>query len=219
MLPKINQILYYDVVSNSDEEAEGKFECKSRIADDRGEELYMEWPYHEGTGRVRRLSFGDEISAYYITEDGVKHFFNSYVTGFIEDNIRLVRIQKPDPQSITRTQRRHFLRVNTMLEAAVLTPLGDRFNALTEDVGGGGISFTSDVSISLAIGQTLECWLLVPYKNGSLEHAFFKGEIVRIVEHSTSRNHVMLKFVDISDYERQKIIRYCFERQLEFRNR
>ncbi|WP_127530779.1 flagellar brake protein [Paenibacillus kobensis] len=219
MLPKINQTLQYYVVSTVDEEAEGKFDCKSRIADDRNDELYMEWPLQESTGRLKRLSLGDEISAFYITEDGVKHFFNSYVTGFIEDNIRLVRIQKPDPASITKTQRRHFLRVDSMLEIAVLTPLGDRFNALTEDVGGGGISFTNDGSVPLEVGQTLECWLLLPYKNGTIEHSFFKGEIVRIVEHATGRNHVMLMFVGIGDYERQKIIRYCFERQLEFRNR
>lgn len=219
MLPKINQTLFYYVVSSGDENAEGKFDCKSRIADERDDELYMEWPYHEGTGRIKKLSLGDEIAAFYITEDGVKHFFNSYVTGFIDDNIKLVRIQKPDPQSITKTQRRHFLRVDAMLEIAVLTPLGDRFNALTEDVGGGGISFTSDVSIQLNVGEELECWLLLPYKNGSIEHAFFKGEIVRLADHATGRNHVMVMFVGIGDYERQKIIRYCFERQLEFRNR
>lgn len=38
-------------------------------------------------------------------------------------------------------------------------------------------------------------------------------------ELDNGRNLVMLKYSEISDAERQKIIRYCFERQFDFRNR
>jgi len=65
----------------------------------------------------------------------------------------------------------------------------------------------------------MECWVLLPYKNGTIEHAFFKPEVVRVKKLESGRYQVMAKFIEISDSERQKIIRYCFERQLEFRKR
>jgi c-di-GMP-binding flagellar brake protein YcgR len=94
-----------------------------------------------------------------------------------------------------------------------------RFVCKTDDVGGGGISLVCDGKWPLTYEQTLECWLLVPFRNGTIEHAFFKGEIVRVVELKSGLKQAMIKYVSIYDSERQKVIRYCFEKQLEYRNR
>ncbi|MWC28441.1 flagellar brake protein [Paenibacillus sp. MMS18-CY102] len=219
MLPNISQILHIQIASSVETAEEPKFEYKSRIADDREDNLFIELPLHEATGQYKKLLLGDELSVLFITENGVKHYFNTHVTGFEEEAIKLIRIQKPDPQSITRTQRRHYLRVAAELEVAVLTTNGDRFTTLTDDVGGGGISFICEGSWQLEQGYTIQCWLLLPYKNGTIEHASFKAEIVRANTLVTGRSHIMTKYVDMPDYERQKIIRYCFERQLEFRHK
>ncbi|MNI93593.1 hypothetical protein D3C73_1515730 [compost metagenome] len=73
--------------------------------------------------------------------------------------------------------------------------------------------------MKLAVADKLSCWLLLTYRSGSVEHANFEGEIVRMKQLENGRSLVMLKFSSISDAERQKIIRYCFERQFDFRNR
>ncbi|MCQ6558058.1 flagellar brake protein [Paenibacillus mendelii] len=217
MLPKVNQFLFLQVASSDEEEA--AVEYKSRIADENDNELLIEIPVLEGTGRYKRLFLGDELSAYYLSSDGVKHYFNSHVLGLKEDVVRLVRIQKPDPESITKVQRRHFLRVGSELEIAIKLSAHVRFVGITDDVGGGGISFLCDGKWPIKSGTELECWLLVPYRNGSIEHAQFKAEVVRVKKMETGRNQVMAKYASITDGERQKIIRYCFERQLDVRKR
>jgi c-di-GMP-binding flagellar brake protein YcgR len=131
----------------------------------------------------------------------------------------MVKLRKPAADSIFKIQRRSFFRVNAELELAVKDPLGSRFLVRTEDIGGGGTSFLSDPKVKIAVSDKLACWLLVSYRNGSTEHVNFEGEIVRIKTLETGRNLVMVKFAAISDSERQKIIRYCFERQFDFRNR
>ncbi|MNC56895.1 PilZ domain protein [compost metagenome] len=131
----------------------------------------------------------------------------------------MVRVRKPEEESIFKIQRRSFLRVNAELELAVKDALGSRFLVRTDDIGGGGTSFLSDAKVKLAVSDNLSCWLLLPYRNGSMEHANFEAEIVRMKQLENGRNLVMLKFLSISDVERQKIIRYCFERQFDFRNR
>jgi len=215
--PKVNTFLYLQVASSDEEEAKAVY--KSRIADVQDDTLYIEVPLEEQTGRFKRLFPGDELSAYYLTEGGVKHYFNTHVLGFRGDVIQLVAVRRPDPESIRKMQRRSFLRVPAALELAVKLANQVRFLAYTDDIGGGGISFVTDPERELNAGDVMECWLLLPYKNGTIEHAFFKPEVVRVKKLESGRNRVMAKFIEITDSERQKIIRYCFERQLEFRKR
>ena len=216
MLPNVKQFLYLHVASSDEEDA--SIEYKSRIADASEDELLIDVPIIEGSGRLKRLFLGDELSAYYISEDGVKSFFNSHVTGFKEDVVKLVRIRKPDPGSVTKVQRRNFLRVAAELEIAISMSSHARFIGLTDDVGGGGISFLVDARWPVKQETILDCWLLVPFRNGSIDHAQFKAEVIRVKPLET-KNQIMVKFSSISDGERQKIIRYCFERQLDIRKK
>jgi c-di-GMP-binding flagellar brake protein YcgR len=217
LYPKINEYLYIQVASS--DAAEAEVEYRSRIAETEEDAFLIEIPMQESNGRLKRLFMGDELSVYFLTEGGIKNYFNTYVLGFKEDVIRMVRIQKPETDSIFKIQRRSFFRVNADLELAVKDSLGKRFLVRTDDIGGGGISFLVDNQVKLEVGNKLSCWVLVPYRNGSTEHVNFEGEVVRIKKLENGRLLAMLKFVAISDLERQKIIRYCFERQFDFRNR
>ncbi|RXZ76887.1 glycosyl transferase [Paenibacillaceae bacterium] len=217
MLPKVNQYVYMQVASSFEEEA--AVEYRSRISEVKEQHILIEIPMNESTGKLKKLYLGDELSIYFITDGGVKNYFYSHVLGFQEDVIRLVSIQRPDPEQITKIQRRNFLRVSAELELAVKASNRMQFIAHTDDIGGGGVSYIAEGRWNVKVGDKLACWLLVPYKNGTLDHAQFESEVVRVNPLQTGRTQVMSKFVAISDGERQKIIRYCFERQLEFRNR
>ncbi|UUZ79476.1 flagellar brake domain-containing protein [Paenibacillus sp. P26] len=215
MLPSINQVLHIQV--NSIDEEEAKQEYKSRISEITGSAISMEVPINEKTGRLKRLYPGDELSVYFISEGGVKNYFNSSVLGFTNDTIRLVLIKKPDPEAITKVQRRNFLRVPAELEIAAKFSDQLQFVSITDDVSGGGISFVCDGYIPVSSGSTLSCWSLVPFKNGQIEHVPFHGEIVRVNPSPNGKQQVMLRFSEITDRDRQKIIRFCFERRLELR--
>ncbi len=217
MFPKVNQMLFFQISSpNSDEE---DVQYKARIADENENALYIEYPLNEQTGRLKRLYLGDELSMFFLNNEGVKHYFDSYVSGFAEDGLKLVKIVKPDPKQITKVQRRNFLRVPAELELAIKSPEQIRNVCSTYDIGGGGVSFFCDKHISISMQDKLECWLLVHYKNGTIEHVPFTAEVVRVHEMESGRKQVMSRFSIINDSDRQKIIRFCFERQLEFRNR
>ncbi|MCI3920261.1 flagellar brake domain-containing protein [Paenibacillus sp. TRM 82003] len=212
---KINQTLFIQVASL--DEQESRKEYKTRIADGSDEYLSVEVPIEEKTGRLKRLEVGDQISAYFLTGDGVKNFFETEVVGHSTDVIRLVQLRRPEPDAITRVQRRTFLRVPATLEIACR--LGDhlQFLAVTEDVGGGGISIIVDGNLPLKKDDALACWLLIHYRNGAIEHVPFRSEIVRIKPLETGKQLAMMRFLEISNAEQQKIIRYCFERQFDIR--
>jgi c-di-GMP-binding flagellar brake protein YcgR len=205
---------------NSIDPDEAQVVYKARIADVTDSYLSTEIPIKIGAGgSYKKLYAGDQISAHYITEGGVKHYFNTVVLGFKEEVIRLVLIKPPEPGQITSVQRRNFLRVPAELEIAVKITEQVMFTAVTDDVGGGGISFISESRMPVKTHDMLNCWLLIPYRNGSIEHANFKGEVVRIKALESGKLVVMVQFTEIADAERQRIIRFCFERQLDFRKR
>jgi len=98
LYPKINEYLYIQVASSDTAEAE--VEYRSRIAETDDEAFLIEIPMQESSGRLKRLFMGDELSAYFITEGGIKNYFNTHVLGFKEDVIRMVRVQKPAEESM-----------------------------------------------------------------------------------------------------------------------
>lgn len=215
MLPKINQILHLQVNSIDEEEARQEYKC--RIADIADDFIQMEVPMNERTGRLKRLYAGDELSVYFLTEGGIKNYFLSTVLGFREDIIRTVLIRKPDPDAITKIQRRSFLRVPAELDIAAKLTEQIKFVGVTDDVGGGGISMLCDGSLPVKQGAALMCWLLLSARSGKNDHIPFKGEVVRIKPLENGRQQVMMRYSEITDKDRQKVIRYCYERQLEMR--
>lgn len=217
LLPKVNQILYMQVNSIDPEEAQQEY--KSRIADLNETYMSLEVPIHVETGKIKRLFPGDQINAHYVTDDGVKNYFSTFILGFKEDAIKLVLIKPPEPNQITTVQRRNFLRVPAELEIAVKISEQIMFSGVTDDVGGGGISFLCESRMPIKANDAINCWLLIPFRNGSIEHANFKGEVVRVKESENGKLIVMVQFTEIADMERQRIIKYCFERQLDFRKR
>ncbi|MEC0181797.1 PilZ domain-containing protein [Paenibacillus peoriae] len=218
MFPKINDVLYIQL-AGSDHKDE-IFEFKSRIAEEESQDFLIEIPMSQTTGHLKKLFLGEELSIFFLSEGGIRNYFNTHVTGFKEDVLRMVRIQKPDPDSISKIQRRNYLRVQASLEIAVKHGVNEsRFVAETHDVGGGGVSFHTQGTHLLEEGESLSCWILVPYKNGTLEHVWFQSEVIRVQEMENGRRLIMLKYEQIADQERQKLIKYCFERQLEFREK
>lgn len=218
MQPNINQYIYIQVESLDMEEA--KQEYKSRIADMNDHFFAIDIPINEKTGKFKRLYVGDQLSAYYMTSDGSKNFFNTKVAGLKEEKIRLVLIHRPEPSSITKVQRRNYLRVPADLEIAVQLAQHTRFVSLTEDLSGGGLSFICDGNVSIMADDEIHCWLLIHFRNEAIEHVPFKGNVIRVKElRDIGRKLVMISFSDILDSDQQKIVRYCLERQLELRKK
>ncbi|GIP32367.1 flagellar protein [Paenibacillus sp. J2TS4] len=213
MLPAVNQKIMLNIFSM--DEKESKQQYHSRIADMTDDYIYIQIPINGTSGKLKRLYIGDELEVWFVTEGGLNHYFQTAVLGFREDNITLVVLKKPEPQSITQNQRRSFLRVPANLELSVTVEEQPALIALTEDISGGGISFRSSKDFS--VGVQASCWLLIPNKNGKPEHVHFNGEVVRVSPQGNAERMIMMRYTDIAERDRQNIIRYCFEKQIDFR--
>lgn len=218
MLPKINQTLFLQVFSEfHDPDANPPATLRTRVADMDARSLYIEVPLDEKTRRLHRCQVGDPFQVFFFTGDGIKLQFQTSVIGHRKDGIQLVALRKPETDEISSEMRRSYLRVEAHLELAVQTEEKLRFVAVTDDVGGGGLSFTCERKWPIESSKVLTCWLLMNYKSGTIAHSKFEGEVVRVLPVEPDRNLVMMRFQEIAEPDQQKIIRFCFEKQLDKR--
>jgi c-di-GMP-binding flagellar brake protein YcgR len=218
VLPRVGQMLRIHIVSPVEEIS--KHSYKTRVADVQGDTAAIEMPIHEETGSTVLLAEGSAIEASYIGEDGSSFHFRTEITGERKDNVRLLLIKLPKRDQITRTQRRKYLRVDTHIEIAVKTLDHVRkyhFLARTTDLSGGGLAFTCSDQFRFKVGDKLRIWMSLPSKSGSVAHAFAEAEVTRCKapEEAGMNQWISVKFVHISQGDQAKIVRACYDRQLE----
>lgn len=73
MYPKINDHLFIKAASSDATESETEY--RSRITEWEDESFLIEVPMQEGSGRLKRLHIGDELSVYFMSEGGIKNYF------------------------------------------------------------------------------------------------------------------------------------------------
>jgi len=215
LLPNIGQVIQIQL--ESADESQQKKPLKSRIAEVDERFFWIEAPIDE-KGRFWTLDNGEPLSVSFM-DNGATVSFPTKVAGLHkEKNIRFYFIEKPDPAQITRTQRRSYLRVETELDVAVRLAGNRRLLTVTRDISGGGMSIVTKGFVSLLPDDTLDCWVVIPFRNGTIEHIQVKGVVVRTVSLGNEML-IMINFKDIAETDRQKIIKYCLDRQIELRKK
>ncbi|WML53908.1 PilZ domain-containing protein [Neobacillus sp. PS3-12] len=58
-------------------------------------------------------------------------------------------------------------------------------------------------------------WLVLVMQNGEYHYLKLQSRIVRIIPFNETRNKISIQFTDVSNQERQLLLRFSFERQLE----
>lgn len=193
---------------------------KSRIADIQGSSLAIEIPIDEESGRIQGLASRTECTVTFIDMNGVKYTFNTTVTGKSMDNIPLLLLQMPEPDKIRKIQRRDYLRVPANLKLTFTSQNNEKsVEGTTIDVGGGGAGFALDSNIELELEEELLCSITIPIARKDPEEIPFSAKVVRIIppNEGQSEQRIGLQIMEIKERDREKIIRYCFQREMELR--
>ncbi len=216
MLPKINQFIKISL--NDDEKV---FPLKARVAEIKEDQIWIEIPINEQTGKLEKIPLNQPIFVFYHSNELGNITFPSRIIGIKEEQVRLLIIKAPDKTKIKRVQRRDYLRVSTSLEFALKTSDNEWSVVRTIDLSGGGMQITVPVSKRLKVNEKIEGWLVLPFKNGTIEHLYIVGEVVRIISQQERPDIVWIpiKFLEIKEANQPKIIRYCYERQMDSKNK
>ncbi|MBG9771930.1 flagellar brake domain-containing protein [Brevibacillus laterosporus] len=221
VLPQVGQVMRLSLASLSEEQSKKVY--KTRVADYSEKNFAIELPIDEETGRTESLPIGTTCSVWYVGQDGSRFDFETKIIGTKQENISMLLMEKVAKEQIIRTQRRGYLRVPASFEISVSYPDirgKQKILAKTLDISGGGLAFACPKNHILQEEQEIDMWISFPSKTGTVSHAFAKAQVTRVQEQELSDfNWISLQFTTISEADRAKIVRVCYERQLEIRQK
>lgn len=200
----------------SQEEESEKFKC--RLVDIKENEFYIDYPISLKTNRAAFLLDGTQIKITFVGHDGSSiYLFESEINGRVKKNIPMLILTYPGNNNLIKIQRRQFVRVETAIDIAI-HPLEFEFTpitTITDDLSAGGAAVLIPKEANLKTEMRIIAWLVMVMQNGDYHYLKLQSRIVRIIPFSETRNKVSIQFVDISNQERQLLLRFSFERQLE----
>lgn len=217
MLLKIGETLILEL--NEDNAEVKRYRC--RIEDLKENEILIDYPIDEITGKTAVFFNGTLMMANYVKNNRVFRFRTEFINR-VPGNVPLMRLRYEGEESLEQIQRRDFVRVDASLDVAVHSPEGlfSPFVSLTSDIGGGGalVLLPEDPEIS---GETaVEVWLSLISTSNRNQYLKIKGIIARIfTDKLLHKKKASIKFLFDSEKDRQPIIRFCFEKQLESRKK
>jgi len=214
MLPNINQVIR---ISTDDS---GHFTYKARVADLSEHSISLEMPVDEETGKIKFIPIGSTLVVWYISGDMGQFSFKTKVLDIKQEQVPLMVLE--NPQKVNRVQRRNYLRVPSSVEIAfkILDHADNKWYIVKAlDISGGGMRFLCSVSRKLAEKQEIIGWVALPFKNGSIQHVKFQGQIVRVLPPVEGANaqRISVEFKQIQESMRATVIRYCYEKQVELK--
>lgn len=123
----------------------------------------------------------------------------------------------PPTEEFIKIQRREFVRVETAVDVAVEN--NDEFQQfVTEDISAGGLLLNITSGANFREGDTVNLLIVLPFSNGEICYVQTESLVVKIFERD-SRSYASIQFSGTDDIDKQHIVRFCFERQLQKRKK
>lgn len=216
---KIGDFLTLEAYSEDHKQLE-KYRCKVLDKDDKY--LYIDYPVHLKTKRTTTsFRVGTRMKAEYLGEDQSVYRFKTEVKKRKKGTIPTLALDIPESDEIERIQRREYVRIETAVDVA-LHSVNDKFPTFTTvsvDLSGGGLSVIVPKDIHIHDGEEAIVHLVLPMQSGTYNYLEVKGEVVRLIQNMNSANTASIKLKSLDELDKQIIIRFCFEKQREARQK
>jgi c-di-GMP-binding flagellar brake protein YcgR len=192
-----------------------KFRC--RVVEITDNVVYIDYPVNTITKKTAYLMDGAQFRVTFTTELKQSMAFNTQVVGRKGGNIPMIMLSLPSKEEWIKIQRREYVRVETSADVAI--ELGGRYRQyVTSDISAGGILVKLRGAVNFVEGDRVNLLLVLPFSNGDIRYVQTEGAVVRLFERDQGE-YASIQFTDTDEVDKQYIVRFCFERQLQFRKR
>lgn len=192
-----------------------KFRCK--IVETSDGIIYIDYPVNTVTKKTAFLIDGSQFRATFNNEAKQSFAFRTEVLGRKAGNVPMIMLHCPPEEEFIKIQRREFVRVETPVDVAV--EKGGIFRQyVTDDISAGGILINVTKGTNFKEGDSVNLLLVLSFANREIYYVNTVGYVVRIFE-KDNKQLASIQFSDADDLDKQYIVRFCFERQLQKRRK
>lgn len=188
---------------------------KSKVIDRSDESVMIDYPTNTATGKTAFFIDGTQLLVTF-NDQHTSYAFKTEVIGRKKQGIPMLQLHYPGDNQLIRIQRREFVRVETAVDVAVSDEHRTQ-SYVTVDVSAGGLALPVDDETFLEENRLLTLLIVLPFMNREIKYVDATARVVRVWE-KDGRRIASLQFEHIGQFERQCIVRFCFERQLQLRN-
>jgi c-di-GMP-binding flagellar brake protein YcgR len=196
----------------------------ARVQDLERTKLFIEIPLKANSTQPSPLPEGQSVLIWYRAADGAQCSFTTTVMGRETRNIPLLAVKKPAYSEIHRQQRREFLRVPISVPMSLVFMNASTKEIVTaqatgNDISGGGLSFICKKELPISKEDIIGFQFQMPI-DGKKHDIVGKARVIRVGQaREASLQLVSLKFFEVNEQDRQRIVQYTFKRQLEMREK
>lgn len=194
---------------------------KSMVVEINEASIFIDYPVNTASGKIAFLLDGTQMKVTFSDSDQALYIFDSEVLGRVKAQIAMIQLSRPPKESFVKIQRRQFVRIETPVDTAVHPGANEfpPFKAITDDISAGGAALRIQKKINIGQASSIYVWLAFPLKSGEIHYLRLKSKVIRISEHSDRFNKLSVQFIEMSEGDRQTLIRYIFERQVEMKKK
>lgn len=192
-----------------------RFRCK--VVEKSDGVLYIDYPINTATRKTAFLMDGAQFRVTFNTESKDSYAFNTEVLGRKSANIPMIMLALPSSDEMIKIQRREYVRVETPVDIAV--EYHDHFyQYIAEDISAGGVLLNLRSVAPFKDHDSVRLTIVLPFMNGDIHYVNTDAYVVRVFERD-GRTFASVQFTDTDDIDKQYIVRFCFERQLQIRKK
>ncbi|MGM0854474.1 MAG: flagellar brake protein [Bacillota bacterium] len=192
-----------------------RYRC--RVVEIGEEGLYIDYPIHTKKEKAVFLIDGTQLKASFIVNEQTVLMFETEVKGRKLSKIPMIHIHYPGEEGLAKVQRRQFVRVEANTDVSIKINDG-YFPTLTEDISAGGCAVLVREGMDLKGGSDISTTIVLPMQTGENQYVEIEGKVTRIWEKG-HKKIASIEFVHLTENQRQLILRFCFERQLNLRKK
>lgn len=192
-----------------------KFRC--RVVEMEDNLLFIDYPVNVMTKKTAFLLDGSQFRATFMTEAKQSFAFQTEVLGRRGGTIPMIILSCPPEDEFIKIQRREYVRVETNTDVAIEFD-GKYTQLVTEDISAGGVALILNRPVNFREGDEVQMTIVLPFLNGDIIYVVTSAKIIRFFE-KNGIHLASVQFTDADEIDRQHIIRFCFERQLQLRKK
>lgn len=196
-----------------------KDRLRAKIVEQKNNILYIDYPTNIQTNKTSFLLEGGQYRVSFVDEAKNAFAFKTEVLGRIKNNIPMIMLALPANDQFIRIQRREYVRVATPVDIAVEYNQ-QNYQYVAEDISAGGIAINIPRIVPFKENDELQLIIVLPFSNSNegVKYVHTSARVIRIIE-KDQRMLATLQFTNTDDVDRQYIVRFCFERQLQIRKK
>lgn len=195
-------------------------QLRAKVSDFTDNMLLISYPVSLESNRIVYLPNGKHLLASFSDKDaGATYLFKTKIINRFKKQVPMLALALPSEQDLMKIQRRQFVRVKTSIDISLLFPeRHTQLPTITDDLSGGGCAVIIPENTPIERGDFGKVCIVLPFQDQHYEYLNLDCRITRKSERNKMRL-LSVQFLNLTNTEQQQLIRYIFDKQLEYRKK